>query len=52
MKKIFKFRAWIQAATAVLTNGYLQGFLCNAARQNRQHLYHFYHSFRTNLNIA
>ena len=27
MKRIFKFRPWIQAATAVLTNGYLQGFL-------------------------
>lgn len=27
MNKIFRFRSWIQAATAVLTNGYLQGFL-------------------------
>lgn len=26
MKKIFKFRSWIQAATAILTNGYAAGF--------------------------
>lgn len=27
MKKIFRFRAWIQTAAAVLTNGYAAGFL-------------------------
>lgn len=27
MKKLFKFRSWIQAAFAVLSNGYLSGFL-------------------------
>ena len=27
MKKIFRFRGWIQAATTLITNGYLPGYI-------------------------